>query len=470
MGKEADSYLLSPTSKWMHSEIPYPPLGVAYLSSAGKEIDISSQIIDGQFTKNLSRHVLETALSYKPILVGISSTLLQLPDAVKTAREIKVAKSASIVVFGGTGPNCLPPDELYKYAGDCIDAVGIQEGEFTWQDILKKYAGSLDKDGELFNPAYLFKDVAGLLINTGDEFVSTAPRPLVRNLDTLPMPDLEGIDAKKYIETWRTNGGMGSISLLPSRGCPFGCIFCSKTISGRVFRHHSPERIVDEMERITHGFGFDSSQDEIFLFDDNLSTKRKVMIEVCESLIRRRLKVNWSCQARVNTVDAEMLSLMAAAGCREIYYGVEAVTPNLLKFLGKGITADQAAEAIQISRSVGMKPGIFLIVGIPGEKKRDIEAMANFIRGTKPAYVGFSTLIPFPGTELYERTSHLIRPELRQQYGVWDDTRYSVYQSGVFEMDPQQSIAYLNNVFKETLATYEVDHNPSQFVLTRYDK
>lgn len=224
------------------------------------------------------------------------------------------------------------------------------------------------------------------------------------------------------------------------------------------------------MERITHGFGFDSSQDEIFLFDDNLSTKRKIMIGMCESLIRRHVRVNWSCQARVNTVDIEMLSLMAAAGCREIYYGVEAVTPNLLKFLGKGITADQAAEAIQISRSVGMKPGIFLIVGIPGEKKRDIEAMADFIRRTKPAYVGFSTLIPFPETELYERTRHLIRPELKQQYGVWDDTRYSVYQSGVFEMDPQQSIAYLENVFKQTLASSGVDHNPSQFVVTRYDE
>jgi hypothetical protein len=175
MGKETDSYLLSPTSKWMHSEIPYPPLGVAYLSSAGKKIGIASQIIDGQFTKDLSRQVLETALSYKPILVGISSTLLQLPDAVKTAREIKVAKPDSIVVFGGAGPNCLPKDELHKYAGDCIDAVCLHEGELTWQDILKKHAGSLDRDGELSNPSYLFEDVAGLLINTGPEFVSTAP-------------------------------------------------------------------------------------------------------------------------------------------------------------------------------------------------------------------------------------------------------------------------------------------------------
>lgn len=470
MGKEAGSYLLSLASKWIYNDIPYPPLGVAYLSSAGKDIGIPSQIIDGQFTKDLSKQVLETALSCEPILIGISSTLLQLPDAVKTAREIKTANSASIVVFGGAGPNCLPPDELYKYAGDCINAVCIQEGEHTWQDILKEHAGSSDKDGELSNPAYLFEDVAGLLINTGHEFIPTASRPLVRNLDTLPMPDLEGINAKKYIETWRTNGGMGSISLLPSRGCPFGCIFCSKTISGRIFRHHSPERIVDEMERVTQNYGFDITRDEIFLFDDNLSTKRKVMIEMCELLIRRRMRVNWSCQARVNTVDAEMLSLMATAGCKEIYYGVEAVTPNLLKFIGKGIIADQAAEAIQMSRSVGMQPGIFLIVGIPGEKKRDIEAMADFIRKTKPAHVGFSTLTPFPGTELYERTRHLIRPELQQYYGVWDDTRYSVYKPGVFEMDPQQSIAYLNKVFKETLVTHGVDHNPSQFVLSRYDE
>ena len=464
MGKGPESFLLSPKSTWMHNEIPYPPLGVAYLSAAGKKVGFASQIIDGQFTTNLGRQVVEASSSHEPVLVGISSTLLQLPDAVEIAREVKTVNPTSIIVFGGAGPNCLPPAELHAYAGSCIDAVCIQEGELTWQEILIKHAGSMNRDHELSNPAYLFENIAGLRINTGGEFALTAARPLVRDLDTLPMPDLEGIDAKKYLDIWRTNGGMGSISILPSRGCPFGCTFCSKTISGRIFRHHSPERIVAEMERIAYNFGFDTIGDEIFLFDDNLSTKKKTMREMCELIIQRALNVNWSCQARVDTVSQDMLSLMATAGCREIYFGVETVTPNLLKFLGKGITAEQAAEAIEMSRLVGMQPGIFLIVGIPGEKRKDIEAMADFIRRNRPAYVGFSVLIPFPGTKLYERTHHLIKPELKGRYEAWDDTRFSVYKPGVFEVDPRESIAYLDQIFKDTLAAHQVSHNSSQFI------
>ncbi len=194
------------------------------------------------------------------------------------------------------------------------------------------------------------------------------------------------------------------------------------------------------------------------------------MVDLCDEIKRRDLHVNWSCQARANTVDSELLGAMYEAGCKEIYFGVEAATLKLLEYLGKKITPEQAVDAIQMSREVGMKTGCFLIVGIPGETEDDITAIEQFITKAQPAYVGFSVLTPFPGTELYTRTRSLIKPSLLNRYDLWDDTRSSVYEDGVFVVNPATSIKRLEAHFKQMLADSGVVHNSSQFVINRYEE
>jgi len=463
--KERPITLISPPAKWMHEDIPYPPLGIAYLSAIGKQMGINIDVIDFQLP--LSENKLKEKVGrQEPQLVGISSTLMQLPDSVAIARQIKSSNPQSLIVFGGAGPNCLSTKQFFDYAGESVDLVCQGEGEITWADILTRFLGSNNKSHELTKPAYLFDDVAGTVIFENGNLLQNSSRKQIEDLDSIPLPDLEGIEAGKYIEMWRKNGGMGSISIFPSRGCPYGCIFCDKTIFGRNFRHHSPARIADELERIATDY---KPLDDIFLFDDNLSTKRDVMLAFCDELNSRGLQIPWSCQARVNTVDPELLKAMYTAGCREIYFGVEATTPKLLSYLGKNINIDQATQAIAWAREVGMKPGCFLIVGVPTETKSDIEATASFIRQAKPSYVGFSVLIPFPGTQLYTRTKSLINPDLETQFEKWDDTRSSIYLPGTFEVNPRLSIRYLERVFKDMLAQEKIDFNPSQFVINRYE-
>ncbi len=460
-----ETILISPPAKWMHADIPYPPLGVAYLSAVSNLMGVETQIIDAQFSEydgkmnNLINGKVEQ-------LIGITSTLIQLPEALKIAKRVKASNPRSMVALGGAGPNCLPSEELFRYSGKDVDVVCQGEGESTWQDIISRFIGSTNRNGELSKPSYLFEGVPGTLVRDETGYIQNVPRAQIQDLDTIPMPDLNGIEAERYIELWRKNGGMGSISIFPSRGCPFSCIFCDKTIFGKKFRHHSPKRIVDEMERISQEY---KPIDDIFLFDDNLSTNRKVMTEVCSEIEARNLKVNWSCQARVNTVDGDLLKVMAHAGCKEIYFGIETVSPKLIEFLNKGISLEQAIDAIAASRQAGIKPGCFFIVGIPGETKTDIRLLEQFVNQTKPSYIGFSVLIPFPGTKLFEQTKHMIRPDLRDKYENWDDTRTSIYKDGTFEVPPQKSISYLEESFKKMLETSQVDYNQSQFVIHRYD-
>lgn len=461
-----ETVLVSPPAKWMHADIPYPPLGIAYLSAISNELGIETSVIDAQFP-DYSSKMSELDKQQKTRLIGITSTLIQLPEAINIAKKVKVSNPNSVVVLGGAGPNCLAPEVLFQYSDDSVDLVCQGEGEMTWKEIVSRFVGSDNKNGELNKPQYLFENVQGTLIKDGSSYIQNHSRPQIENLDTIPMPDLKAIEAEKYIELWRKNGGMGSISIFPSRGCPFSCIFCDKTIFGKRFRHHSPGRIVDEMERIARDY---KPIDDIFLFDDNLSTNREVMTNMCLEIERRNLKVNWSCQARVNTVDYELLKTMSRAGCGEIYFGVESASPHLLKYLGKNISPEQAIEAITLSRKAGMKPGCFLMVGVPGETKEDIDVLEKFIQQSQPSYVGFSVLIPFPGTELFERSKHLIKPELLGKYEDWDDTRKSIYKDGTFEVSPEKSISRLEESFKTMLSTTQTDYNPSQFVIHRYDE
>lgn len=459
-------HLISPPAKWMHSGIPYPPLGLAYLSAIGKQNGIGVNVIDGQFSE-FPEKMANLFNKKGPQLVGISATLMQLPDSIAIAKKIKASNPWSIVVFGGAGPNCLSPEQFYSYTSNSVDLVCQGEGELTWTNILQRFLGSDNRSKELLKPQYVFDDIQGTVLFTKDQIKINPPRAQIQDLDTLPFPDLEAIEASRYIELWKKNGGMGSISIFPSRGCPYACVFCDKTIFGRKFRHNSPTRIVNEMERIASDYDL---VEDIFLFDDNLSTQRGVMLGLCQEIQSKDLKVSWSCQARVNTVDPELLKTMYDSGCKEIYFGIEAATEKLLTYLGKNISIDQAAQAMTWAREVGMKPGCFFMVGVPTETKEDIEAIATFVRRVKPSYIGLSVLIPFPGTELYTRTHSLIKPELLERFDQWDDTRSSIYKDNTFAINPKESVKYIEKVFRDMIGERGIDYNPSQFVIHRYDE
>lgn len=461
--------LVAPKFNWMHADIPYPPLAASYLSATTNEIGIRTTLADGTFPQEYQQRIEDACYKRGPQLIGISSTFLQLGEGLRVARQVKEANPESLVVMGGAGPNCIPPKIFFEAAGNAVDIVSVGESEHTWKEIVETFFGYTGKRRKIHQA---FEGVRGTVINNGEQLVNP-PRELIKDLDTLPLPDLDIINAKRYIETWKKNGGMGSISLFPSRGCPSSCIFCDKTIFGKKFRVHSPERIVNEMERIATEYG---PVDDIFFFDDNLTTDKRVMQNVCREVIHRNLRVGWSCQARMNTVDGETLRLMKAAGCTDVYFGLESTSPGLLKYLNKGITMETARNAISMCKKAGLRPGLFLLTGIPGETQEDAKLMEDFVRETKPSYVGFSVLLPFPGTELYRRTQDQIRPELKvtpelindpERLQEWDDTRSSVYSEGTFSTNPRETIERIEGQFKQMVEQENIDHEPSQFVIER---
>ncbi len=461
--------LITPKFNWIYGDIPYPPLAVSYLSAVTNEIGVRTTSVDGTFPREYERKIDEICQKSGPILVGISSTFLQLGEGIRVAKKIKQANKESVVVMGGAGPNCIPNETFFKAADGAVDMISVGESENTWKEIVIEFLGYNGRRDQVVDT---FRGIKGTILNSPEPVINP-PREFIKDLDTLPMPDLDVIDARRYIETWKKNGGIGSMSIFPSRGCPFSCIFCDKTIFGRKFRVHSPTRIANEMERLVTEYG---PIDDIFLFDDNLTTDKKAMRNVCQEILDRKLKVGWSCQARMDTVDEETLRMMHAAGCTDVYFGLEATSDSLLGYLNKKITVEKARYVIDLTKKAKLRPGIFLLTGIPGETEADAKAMMDFVVETKPSLLGFSVLLPFPGTELYRQTKDKIKPELGispelindpKRLRQWDDTRCSVYQEGVFKTDPKKSIEDIELAFKEMVVRDQVSHDPSQFIINR---
>ena len=185
--------------------------------------------------------------------------------------------------------------------------------------------------------------------------------------------------------------------MISSRGCPFRCSFCDKSVGGSKWRARTPVDVVDEMAHLHHtlGVGF------INFYDDNFTLNRARVMAICEEIIRRGLNIEWKCEGRVDSVDAELLRTMRAAGCRVVAYGVESANPETLALLRKDITVDQSVRAFALTREAGLRSLAYMILGAPGEDRDAVQGSIDFCRDIQADYVQFSTLSAMPGTPLF---------------------------------------------------------------------
>jgi radical SAM superfamily enzyme YgiQ (UPF0313 family) len=143
---------------------------------------------------------------------------------------------------------------------------------------------------------------------------------------------------------------------------------------------------------------------EIFFFDDNFSANPKRVVEICDELIRKDLKVIWSFRGRVNTTGEEMLKKCKEAGCHRIHFGVETGTDEGLKRLKKDINVEMIKKAFKVCKKVGITSVANFIIGLPWETKEDMLHTIKFANEIDPDYAEFAILTPFPNTELYEES------------------------------------------------------------------
>jgi radical SAM superfamily enzyme YgiQ (UPF0313 family) len=142
---------------------------------------------------------------------------------------------------------------------------------------------------------------------------------------------------------------------------------------------------------------------EIEIYDDTFTYDRDRVFDICELILRKNLKVDWSIRTRVDKVDSGMLKLMKRAGCIRINYGIESISPSVLKTLRKGFTFQQISEAIKWTKESGIELMAYFMIGSPDETDAQILATIGFANKYIPDFAYYSITSVLPGTSLYKK-------------------------------------------------------------------
>jgi anaerobic magnesium-protoporphyrin IX monomethyl ester cyclase len=371
-------------------ESPLPPLSLSYLAgiliSEGIEVRILDFLVTRYHPAKLRRELEE----YRPHLVGATCVTLNYPIARRMLKACKAFDPNIRTIIGG--PHVTFALEQTLLRSPWIDAIVIGEGERTLVELV--WAIEQGKG---------IHQVPGIAFANGNTVIKTSPRPLMENLDDLPLPARELLPMARY-------QALGTpCTVITSRGCPYNCIFCSgHRMFGPKVRFRSPELIVNEIEKLQRDFGLA----KINIVDDTFTVNHHHARAVCEEILRRNLNIKWSVFARVDRISEDLARLMKRAGCEWVLFGVESADEEILKTIRKGITLGQVRHAVKIAAEAGLKVFNSFIFGLPGESWDTAQKSMSFGAELCQKYgatYGFHILSPLPGTELYERA---------QDYGI----------------------------------------------------
>jgi len=364
-------------------EAAWPPLGILYCATLLAENGVEVSILDQAAQGFSSRQTIQWIKRENPDILGFSVLLPSFSEALNIAKQAKTENPNLVIVFGNYHATFNAERIIEKYP--FIDIIVRGEGERTSLELVR----CLEKGGNL-------KDVAGITFRNNDKAVSTVESPLLRDLDGLPIPDRNLIDARYSSDIFGIKVATKKFtSIVSSRGCPFGCSFCACTMfAHRLWRPRSVENILNELNFLqSEGY-------EQFLFvDDNFTLNHKRVVKLCQKIRREKMDIEWFCDSRVDNCTYDMLREMAKAGCKLLYFGVESANQRILDYYKKGITPEQSRRAVRKARKAGIDVivGSF-IVGAPDETLEEIQNTLKFAHELDIDVPQLNVLGAFPGT------------------------------------------------------------------------
>lgn len=363
------------------------PLGLLYCAGVLQKQNVPVMAVDG-FMDGWGT-LVKNAVDFKPTIVGISCPTYARSKALRVATMIRKEIPSAKIILGGAHPTIMAGQLLENYP--FIDMVARGESDNLLMDIC---------NGK--NP----EDIQGLGFRSGGKIILNEKHPNIEDLDTIPFPAWNLIDMRKYFTDDRGIFQGVNLDAEPcafvtfSRGCVGNCNFCSNKLMWNRWRHRSPANMADEIELINKNYGI-----RHFHFnDDCFSADQRSAIELCDEILKRRLKIFFDIVTRADCINEKLIGALKAAGCYRASFGIETASPRLLKIMGKPVNMDRAAQSIQLTADAGIQADVFIIAGCVGENWESVNETIDFLGRIKPAKVCVGPgLMIFPGTRLYER-------------------------------------------------------------------
>ncbi len=385
-----------------------PPLGLLYVAGSlvekGHDVLVIDQAAEGLTNKTVAERVLQAGAD----LVGVSALTSSALRAAEISRLTKKANPNIHTLMGNVHATFCADRILDKYSH--VDLCVRGEGEETIVEVVH----ALEMNGYR-----KLKRVKGITLrNREGRIVSTEDRPLIKDLDSLPIPDRTLLSQDYHIKIGEIALRRGKFTtVVSSRGCPFVCTFCCcHILCKRQWRARSPENIADELELLQNQ-GYDH-----FLFaDDSFTVNPRRAVKLAHLMRKRRIEMDWIIEGRVDAASREMFQEMVRAGCRLAFFGMESGTQRILDLYKKKTTPRQNRLAAANARAAGVDiiVGSFILGG-PGETFREMQITTDFAKHCDIDFAQFNILGLSPGAPMWDEaiTKSYLDPEQYWESGV----------------------------------------------------
>lgn len=378
-----------------------PPLGIAYIAAYLRKHGYFCEILDGAVAPIPFEEILRRAGEFD--FIGITSVtayysrVRELIETLKTLGE----KCPKILV-GGPHATAMPEEVL----DDGGDVAIIGEGEETTLELVD----FLQRNP--LNWRTHATQIRGIVFKDENaNIVKTQRRPLIEDLDRIPMPARDLLPMNLYSASVARSSAFPSHTLLTSRGCPGSCTFCSHLSFGKNVRRFSPDRVVEEMVVLRNQYG----ANDIQIWDDHFVTDHDFINEVKKLLAKEKFDKSFSVESRVDAVTPELLRTLKTMGCEYVAYGIESGSQRILDYIRKNETLEQIRRAVAWTKDAGLKIRGYFILGFPTETLEEMEATLRFAMELDIDVASFTLFVPFPGTADWQRA---------QKRGTFDSSYY----------------------------------------------
>lgn len=384
-------YKFDPKSWQMRQ--PYPPLGTILAASVIRNDGYPVALFDTNL-KDSPAEIIPVLKEFKPDYLVIYEdgfnylTKMCLTNMREAAFElIAVGKEngCRIIISGSDST-----DHYKEYLDKGADFVIRGEGEATLQELincLETLAGDITA-------------VKGIYYKQGNQIVAFKERPLISDIDLLPLPAWDLIDMESYRSVWTDGKRKFTLNIATTRGCQYRCNWCAKPIYGYSYTSRSPGKVLDEIEYLIQNF----QAGEFWMCDDIFGQKPNWLVEFNELIKLRKLHFSYIIQTRADLLQNEKtVQALAESGCIKVWMGAESGSQKILNAMNKGITTAQIAVARKFLKKYSIHSSFFIQLGYLGETKDDIDKTINLILELMPDEIGISVSYPLPGTPYYEK-------------------------------------------------------------------
>ncbi|WP_280936467.1 B12-binding domain-containing radical SAM protein [Aquimarina sp. 2201CG14-23] len=434
------------TKQWKN-KTPYPPLGTIYAASLMRKHGYSVDLFDTNLRDtpyDIEKEISERKPKFLVLYDDGFNYLTKM--CLTTMREaafemIRIGKSydCTVIINGSDATDHYP-----KYLFNGADYIIQGEGETTLAELITALKNNQSPE-----------KIKGIVYATEEETIANPKRPVLKNLDELPLPAWDLVDIDAYKNIWASGGNDFTLNIATTRGCPFKCNWCAKPIYGNRYNTHSPEYIVKHIQYLQENYNVK----RFWMCDDIFGLTPGWVQNFNLELKKTNTSLKYYIQSRVDLLLKEdTIDALAESGLQEVWVGAESGSQSILDAMDKGTKVEEIYTATKLLKAKNIRVAFFIQFGYLGETKSDISKTIKMIKELVPDDLGVSVSYPLPGTKFYEKVKDDLRfktnwtdsDDLAMMFKSTYNTKYykKLHRYVHKEYRKSQGLRFLKNVIK----------------------